>query len=861
MIMGFIPDTQTTKGRFVPDEKQETIPQLLKRNLIGAAKTTYREGIAPFVHAASALTFDVPRTAAEIEARKDISGRQVKESIFPEQESVTGKVLRFSAEAPATVFGGAGRFATKAFEKGAKIATKGILGKIAQGAMTGGAFGLATTKPTAKEYAENVGSNIAMGGAFPVAGKILYSGGKIIGYAASNVGKFISKNVGGVTEASRDIINRLGANRVFEPLKARADYIGTVVVPKVKERIGKIVVEARDRINMRNLGIDDLQINELKSLNKDYKQQLASVLTGEKVNIRQGIQGIEKNAKDRFSALMKQQNPNKAIDVKDFYYKLKGTLLKSGWIDRGGAVNIKYGKNSVRDQLLSIYENLTKAVKTDTGGYKKYIINIPEYENIRSALDMAVSGHSDDRLLFELGGKLRDSASKTIKGLDIVNKYYTDAMRLKDIEDKGLFTRIFDEATLESRLNSMKNVYRTKKNEPMKNVIGQDLYDDVMAHFVNKDFDLVSDNPGAGGGVSTAFGPKGFIKPGITKATKAYYTTVKPTVKNLIKEGKGILSGSAKELKSSMISEETKKNIPSVGLSVKDVGLSDDEFIKLKAKELTQSKTLKELYMLNREAENTKNWTAAKVYQKAINLKKSSFNSPTTAKGETVKSSAIPQGKEGVVEVGQKVIPNIKVKGINEYKVTEIRQGSAGENLYYVQGKGWLNDKEFSVPSKQGIVEGGRQIAPTEGKVGKALGMASLGLAGTLGLSKKAEAEEISQEDKLKAILGEAEGEGLDGMRAISSAIDNRGTLKGVYGKDAIIIKDGQYYRKTDKGLRKLSPLVIKQAKQAIEDANKKDYADGATNWEGTAFKEPYWAKSMTFVKQVKNQKFYKPKK
>lgn len=123
----------------------------------------------------------------------------------------------------------------------------------------------------------------------------------------------------------------------------------------------------------------------------------------------------------------------------------------------------------------------------------------------------------------------------------------------------------------------------------------------------------------------------------------------------------------------------------------------------------------------------------------------------------------------------------------------------------------------------------------------------SIILAGLLLLipSCFAYASDIKSSDAIRAIIGEASGEGLKGMRAVASAIRNRGHLKGVYGLKA-------------KHVNKEPKWVWTLATQAWKDSEVKDYANGADHWEGTAFKEPAWAKKMVMVKQVGNQKFYK---
>lgn len=107
------------------------------------------------------------------------------------------------------------------------------------------------------------------------------------------------------------------------------------------------------------------------------------------------------------------------------------------------------------------------------------------------------------------------------------------------------------------------------------------------------------------------------------------------------------------------------------------------------------------------------------------------------------------------------------------------------------------------------------------------------------------EGSQIPQNLAVRAIIGEASGEGLEGMRCVASAIRNRGNLKGVYGLKA---------RHVDKQPK----WVWKLARKAWKESATNDFSCKATHWEGTKFKTPYWAKNMILVKRVNNQNFYK---
>jgi hypothetical protein len=108
-------------------------------------------------------------------------------------------------------------------------------------------------------------------------------------------------------------------------------------------------------------------------------------------------------------------------------------------------------------------------------------------------------------------------------------------------------------------------------------------------------------------------------------------------------------------------------------------------------------------------------------------------------------------------------------------------------------------------------------------------------------------AAEIPQDKAVLAIIGEAEGEGYKGMLAVAGAIRNRGSLKGVYGLNAPRVVKHRY-----------SLATYKLAQQAWQESAFSDITGGATHWEGTKFKTPYWANGMIKTVVIGNQAFYK---
>lgn len=115
-------------------------------------------------------------------------------------------------------------------------------------------------------------------------------------------------------------------------------------------------------------------------------------------------------------------------------------------------------------------------------------------------------------------------------------------------------------------------------------------------------------------------------------------------------------------------------------------------------------------------------------------------------------------------------------------------------------------------------------------------------------LNAFAKTPSFTSENAIKAIIGEAENQGYDGMYAVACAIRNRGTLKGVYGVNAQRVKKQLYSHDT----------WVKARKAWFDSKNGPDVTIGSISWENLDFGEPYWAKSMTKTVKIGSHTFYK---
>ena len=92
-------------------------------------------------------------------------------------------------------------------------------------------------------------------------------------------------------------------------------------------------------------------------------------------------------------------------------------------------------------------------------------------------------------------------------------------------------------------------------------------------------------------------------------------------------------------------------------------------------------------------------------------------------------------------------------------------------------------------------------------------------------------AEPIQDKRAIRAIIGEASGEGYTGMLAIAGAIRNRGTLQGVYGERA-------------KHIDKQPQWVWAQAEKAWKESAGNDITAGADHW-GSVQVDAAWINTM----------------
>ena len=530
-----LPEKLSQANQAEQQTRQESIPQMLGRNIKEAAASTYREGIAPIVSGASTFALGIPRKVAR--------ERGVEHIIYPEQKTTEGKILRGGAETVGLFRGIAVKGAGLAI-KGAerilpRLASKGLLKTSTKGAVGAGTYGLLQQPPEGKSRIKQSVELAQFGALAPVLG----AGFAKTGEFTNKAGRWIAKEFGGITDATVSIIKRLGSNRVFEPLKAQADYIGRVIVPRVKNRVYDVLSNVGKKIDiiLSKLKWSPDDIKELKQVNPETIKMVLKNGGNDAISMSNAIQSNKSVASQAFKEVIERHEG--FLDIKNTFYKLKNTLIHNGWMDIKGNEIARSGiPNKTRMNLVKLHNFLNQHLIGEGKVRVTGQVDKKTYFNILDDLEASISGNPKfDRHIFDLQKSLRNEVSSQVKGLDKVNKMYADSERLLGLEKK--LSELNNLTKWERELQSAKSPEKFQVSERLKSIIGDDLYDDLQAHFANQDFELVTNIPGAGGG--STFYKGQFIRKGIAGATKKYYKDILPKKEqlksSLIRGGKRLI--------------------------------------------------------------------------------------------------------------------------------------------------------------------------------------------------------------------------------------------------------------------------------------------------------------------------------
>lgn len=591
-------------GKF-PDAYSD-LPSLVAKEVPEEKPSFRSEIMGPITHAISALAFDVPRTAMDMQINRGEPGaEQAKKFLYPEQQTLPGKMLRFGLEAPATAVGGAGKLAGKAFElagkklgveaaKGAVKAAPSLINKasllgkrVVQGAAGGATFGAATTAPTPEEYAKNIGANAKFGAAIPMALTGAGAAGGIVGKGLTKAGHFISEQIGGVTKATRETIARLGADRVFDPLKEQANYVGQVLVPKAQAKLSSSINKFTKNIEdvaVKQFKVPQAVVDDIKSFGvrgvRKTSETNANSTQGIVTKIQQGMDAKEEAAHTSYREAIKSFK-GRDITADIFYRTIQASLRNKGWVDLRGNPTSRYksGLNTTYDKLTDLYRDM----KTRTSKGKEIsgrLLSKEDFSTYRDILWDMIKERPSDIIIHKARYALYNAAEASgMKGIQAArdaervvaeaNKrfqttrgelkgilseptlerfYKLSQQKVKSLRDLEKYTgvkivddirqinaakylrdlegKLLDPSGLEKDLHATGNPKASILKDAYKKLLGKNIMDDLDAHFANRDFRMVTDVPGTGGTIYPS--RAGFLRTGIAGAAKKYYKDIKP---------------------------------------------------------------------------------------------------------------------------------------------------------------------------------------------------------------------------------------------------------------------------------------------------------------------------------------------
>lgn len=558
-------------------------------------QTIHSELISPILSGGSTFAAGIPKMVAAAQ------GPGMKEATFPEQQTIPGKILRGASEAVGFTAGLPGRAAMATGSVVGKIAPKLLgkgLGKVATGAATG-AVGLAAAGDTLENRKEMAKIGGLIGGTIPIAA----AGSKAIKGVVTKTGRWMAKNIGGVTDATVGTIKRLGADRVFEPLKSSADYVSQVLAPRLTEKIKQSVQKftpavqkfASEKLKIPQSAVETIKkkgVNNVSAIRQKYND--STDLISQKITT--GFQKMEQQADDAYIKAVDSFKGGQ-INSQKFFNSVQKALRTKGWIDAQGNTTNRYkgGLDPITDKMTDLYLDMrnvtTKAGKKIVG----QMMSKEDFFTYRDTLSAMLRDKPSDRLIMQARNALYDSAEKSgMIGIKNARNLEAKAYSMKDrfldktgnikalgkeqsldryhklsLEQKRLLreiesytgekfvddlevlsaSRYLDKIEQVKPEKVISDLLKSKNPEYTKFIKNQyddllgkdafkDIYDDLMAHFANIDFELVSGTPGAGGGFYPS--RSGLIRKGVAGASKQYYKNIEP---NISKFGKSIVSG------------------------------------------------------------------------------------------------------------------------------------------------------------------------------------------------------------------------------------------------------------------------------------------------------------------------------
>lgn len=382
----------------------ENVWGILGRNLREAARETYREGISPMVSGLSTAGFGLPKALAY-----KVSP-ELEKTIFPEQRTLGGKVLRGVSEVGGFAVGGAGRLGLKA---GARLVPKVGGELLRRKALRGGISGLVSgASLTPKEDIIAPTQRLQTGLGFGLAGAALPMAGAGISKAKETFGK------------------------------ATADYVKTRILPKAYNIFQNNVrnfTTGIEKFAKDKLKIPQSAINTIKQKGYDVVQKTRQLYGDTTDTIYQKIQQGFTNKKTIADTAYREamaKTPTgygETINIANTEKEITGILRKYGMINAEGNPTALAGDPSLVNSQIKKLLDIQQSLKLRITAPPKKPLTIKQMERFlktgvkREALAEEIRLSKDQYTLLRdnLNGLYKETPTDR-NIAQIMNRFYAD---------------------------------------------------------------------------------------------------------------------------------------------------------------------------------------------------------------------------------------------------------------------------------------------------------------------------------------------------------------------------------------------------------------------------------------------------
>lgn len=350
----------------------------------------------------------------------------------------------------------------------------------------------------------------------------------------------------------------------------------------VQEFTPEIQNYAKSELKIPESAINTIKTKGVNAVNQT-RQTLGDTTDVISQNMKEGFQLKNQSVKDAYAKALSNYKGN-TIESSEFFQAIQKGLRDKGWIDLQGNPTTRYksGLDPVFDKLTNMYEDMRTPLSNRGTRVTGKVISKEDFSTYRDALGSMLKEKPSDRLVMSARNSLYNSAENSgIKGIKTARDMERQVFEMEDkfLDSQGNLKALGKEKTLDNFHNLSKDQIRQLRE--MEDYIGVKFVDDLdtltasrylddfnkinsesiakdmvrardpnwtkyisseykkllgeknfapfegdlMKHFSNSDFGLVTQTPGVGGGMAPY--RSNLIRAGVSSGAKQYYKIFK----------------------------------------------------------------------------------------------------------------------------------------------------------------------------------------------------------------------------------------------------------------------------------------------------------------------------------------------